>query len=1733
MKARCLLECVKNFTLLCVTLSPLARAQVTATWTGGAGDWSNAAKWSTGSVPNAATADVIVDGLTGTASQVDFYIPSFGQTMTVGRLWIDAGDSVIFPAYKKLIIVPGAFTGSGSLVNHGSLQMISEFRWGNAASEPVTLSGSGSYVFGNATAGLYLDGEASSPLVNQTTLKGLFGFGTVNSDNPVIQNAGTIEANVSATTSTFAVSANSTSSGFLKASNGATLSFNQGNWDNAGGTIVADGAGSVIQHRAGRITGGTFSTANGGEIWLTDGPAWRNVTNTGNVTLRWPLYGGAPGSLEMTGTLTNSGTMTLNSGAVLKIGRIGGSAETDTLSGGGQVLLKDGSTIDAIDRDNIFYNQDNLISGVGVIGDPGGYAQDLHVRNGGVIQADQAGKVLGIYLITLANEAGGVIRAKDGGIIELFAGAGITNTGGTIEALNSGVVRASSLTRMDGGLVKNIGGVFSLHNFVLANPGTGMNVQGDFTIGNNERTRLVNEISNTGHIRVAGDGSSGVIEIGEDANRTATLTGGGTINMGNTVTGSAASEIRDYEGPNVRMTLTNTDNLILGFGYIGSGARRLALVNRNKIKSDVSTKNLSLELATLDNTGGGLIQAKNGGSLSFGVSRGLENDGGIIETLAGSSATITNSRISGGVFRNDGSSFNLSGVTLDNLTHPLTLDGTFSIPNATSLRIVGNPQSIGKINFNSSGNTNWFYVGEDGAPSVTLPAEGELNFSGDTIATAGTSAAVLINDGKIRGTGTVGYNGKPEFINHDKVEADVAGNLLHIAAVYTTNTGTMRAVSGGKLRLEAGLLENTGGTIRVETGSELTFPSNPRTIKGGTIINEVGGNLLFADGIYATGGIQVQNRGTAELRKGYLDTFSGSLNGGASFINDGLLIVTGGNYQFKAPLAQRGELRSENGNFWLYNGGTIENAKFVNNGGCATVFGGGAGAVYQMSGSNNTFTGAGITWVEPKVEMRFADAQTAATATDFRFYEDGTITGPGTLEVSSRLNFEGGNSTFPVINGTHVIQKAGALGRVSTGQPANIQLTNGAILELGGDFIVNRGTDFTGDATSRLVIPAPGTLEFQDSSDLVIDAPITLRGMLKQNAGTTVKLLKGGIIDGGKFIYMSDGTQFLFGGTEPFIVKTDHCEASGTGVLILDGGATMQFKDAQSRLVSSSDFDFAGESGTTATLSGPGLLSAKVSFVGSRAVIDGATVSNIGLGLLTRSGSNVLFENGARLENSGTFKFDQAPASFVGDNSTLFYNKVGGTVTNDSSVAMDIDMPFKNEGVLDLKKAAFRFLKTFSGRGTIRGSEGAQLELADFVDDQLPRGIESIGTSTLLTMQFLAADNYITLSATNGGGIVASGAGSIIAAGAGNMVAAGGGNITLTGILSMVAAGGGNIVAAGGGNIFAAGGGNIVAAGGGNMVAAGGGNIVAAGGGNRPGRSGKNAGATASGHIVAEAGGTLAGIGTFSGPGFVESGGFLKPGDHLGTLTWTGDLTIESGGTLDIEIEGTTVGTQYDRVNVSGELVIAGRLAVHVLPDFQSTILPTDVFTVATSDSPITGTISNLVNGRIIAADGYSSFAVELTNGGNDLVLTDYQAAPLTFLSWQASQNFLNAGDALHSSDPDHDGLSNLLEYALGRNPLAADGANATPFGSVEVDNLQYFSFSFERPIGSAAPSDITYGAQRSLVLSGDWTSAGVILHEIVPLVSTERVTYRSTTPMTAQGKEFLRLQVILGEDEN
>lgn len=77
-------------------------------------------------------------------------------------------------------------------------------------------------------------------------------------------------------------------------------------------------------------------------------------------------------------------------------------------------------------------------------------------------------------------------------------------------------------------------------------------------------------------------------------------------------------------------------------------------------------------------------------------------------------------------------------------------------------------------------------------------------------------------------------------------------------------------------------------------------------------------------------------------------------------------------------------------------------------------------------------------------------------------------------------------------------------------------------------------------------------------------------------------------------------------------------------------------------------------------------------------------------------------------------------------------------------------------------------------------------------------------------------------------------------------------------------------------------------------------------------------GSSASSAVAVNSGGTLGGNGTIGGAVTVNSGGFLAPGNSPGNLTVSNSVTILDGGTVSMEVNGPVVGTEYDRVTMTG-----------------------------------------------------------------------------------------------------------------------------------------------------------------------------------------------------------------------
>jgi hypothetical protein len=147
---------------------------------------------------------------------------------------------------------------------------------------------------------------------------------------------------------------------------------------------------------------------------------------------------------------------------------------------------------------------------------------------------------------------------------------------------------------------------------------------------------------------------------------------------------------------------------------------------------------------------------------------------------------------------------------------------------------------------------------------------------------------------------------------------------------------------------------------------------------------------------------------------------------------------------------------------------------------------------------------------------------------------------------------------------------------------------------------------------------------------------------------------------------------------------------------------------------------------------------------------------------------------------------------------------------------------------------------------------------------------------------------------------------------------------------------------------------------------------------------------------VSNAGTTLGGTGTM---GAVQVGGGtnIAPGNggnNTGILT-AGQLTLLPNSNFRVDINGTTVGSGYDRFNVTiGSVTIIGS---NLVVTVGTTLSVGQTFTILDKNSvgAITGTFTGIPQGGTVVGSNGTVFSVSYTGGdGNDIVLTVLAPVP-------------------------------------------------------------------------------------------------------------------------------------------
>jgi fibronectin-binding autotransporter adhesin len=140
---------------------------------------------------------------------------------------------------------------------------------------------------------------------------------------------------------------------------------------------------------------------------------------------------------------------------------------------------------------------------------------------------------------------------------------------------------------------------------------------------------------------------------------------------------------------------------------------------------------------------------------------------------------------------------------------------------------------------------------------------------------------------------------------------------------------------------------------------------------------------------------------------------------------------------------------------------------------------------------------------------------------------------------------------------------------------------------------------------------------------------------------------------------------------------------------------------------------------------------------------------------------------------------------------------------------------------------------------------------------------------------------------------------------------------------------------------------------------------------------------------VNNSGSTLGGTGTIGGTVTVNSGANLAPGNSPGILN-TGSVTLASNSNFRVDINGSTVGTQYDQLNVTGTVDISGS---NLVVTVGGALTIGDTYTIVNNDLT-DAVVGQFAQGTSVQSGVYN-FSINYAGGtgSNDGVLT-LAAAP-------------------------------------------------------------------------------------------------------------------------------------------
>ena len=1083
--------------------------------------------------------------------------------------------------------------------------------------------------------------------------------------------------------------------------------------------------------------------------------------------------GGGTSELNMTGAVTNDGTIRLVASAgtpsvTLDLDNSGSIDNTGTiiasLNSGGTRVIRDGSITNNatglidIDVDTTFNN----------VGLTNNASSTLTVQTGDTLNLDDSTFVY------------------NGGTVD-GSGTIAFSSGTSTMTLNAGL----SFSTVDliigtaAGAVGNVGGsTLTLANFTDFDRGT---ISAPLVIDSGGS--LTSTLNNVATI-------SGTTQINSGGTLVVSSTGGGTtlLNVSGAITNAGTISLTSLAGsPTVTLDLDTTGS-IANAGTIdldpGAGGTRViqdgSITNNATGLIDVDTDTTFNNVALTTNASSTLT-VQTGDTLNLDDSTFVYNDGTIngAGTIAFSSGTSTMTLNTGLLFStldlvigtSAGAVGNVDGagtLTLANTTAfdrgvisaPLTIDngGTVSstLNNVATISGATSILSGGTLEINSTG----------GGTTHLNVSNGSIANAGTIrlIATSGTPTVTLDLDstGIIANTGTIDLDpgvGGTRVIRDGAIGnnpgglIDVDNNTTFNAIVYVNNTGsTLTIQTGDTLNLDdstfdyfggtvngAGTLAFSSGTSTLTLHADLTFSTLGLTLgtSSGAVGNvdgsstlTIANNTIFDRGTISAP-LTIDNGGTVSSTLNNVATISsatqinsgGTLEvnatgGGTTLLNVSGAITNDGTIALIATSGTPSVTLDVTGGS-LTNNGTIHAQAGV--GGTRTITSdnliSAAGSVINVDadltiamGASGSFDSAGAVDVASGTTLAFTGSNAATDTIDFQAAGTVTVNAGGVLDTNGLDITNRGTTTVGgslITDGADFAMTSGSILNV-TGASGAADFTVGALNSVSGGTV-----NFVGGANGVTFNGALGTIgimNFDDSVLLNLTADIdNNEGVVGVDTGTLV-IVGGDFDNNGGNLSIASGATLQMSGTDLNLTTGNYTSVAGSTIAL---GSSVAF----------------GSASFTAGNAGSGFTNEGTFFA--------ANTDNV-------AGTNITVSG--EFTNNGTTVLDGGSGAggviFTGD----FANGSGGIVSISNNVSFGLEVALVNDGLFTVSAGgSVTFDKDFTNNLSLvltsdSGSAGASFDVSS--------GATLINTGTIGAVGTVGVARSISGNLSNASGTI-------------------------------------------------------------------------------------------------------------------------------------------------------------------------------------------------------------------------------------------------------------------------------------------------------------------------------------------------------------------------------------------